>query len=131
MLYSTDRNRLRNFVIVSRASLHVHKIEHVHIAHYNTCMYTWISVMFQRLAWYTYGMPQKFRKNGKTYVDTDSMSLSYDETAFHVTTVKLSCKLMESGFPDRYVGRSMSDCKPYCEQSSHRYRLPYVLQTCT
>ena len=32
-----------------------------------------------------------------------------------------SWKLLESGFPDRYFGRSMLDCKPYCEQSSHMY----------
>ena len=30
-----------------------------------------------------------------------------------------SWKLLESGFPDRYFGRSMWDRKPYCELSSH------------
>ena len=40
-----------------------------------------------------------------------------------------SWKLLESGFPDRYFGRSMLDCKPYCEQSSHRYRM-YCIATC-
>ena len=30
-----------------------------------------------------------------------------------------SWKLLESGFPDQYFGRSMWDRKPYCELSSH------------
>ena len=76
----------------------------------------------QRLSWYTDGISHEFHKNGKTYQNTDSMSL--------LEMKQLSCdyfikswKLLESGFPDRYFGRSMLDCKPYCEQSSHMYWL--------
>ena len=31
--------------------------------------------MFQRLSWYTDGISHEFHKNGKTYQNTDSMSL--------------------------------------------------------
>ena len=39
--------------------------------------------------------------------------------SFSCDYYKKSWKLLESGFPDQYFGRSMWDRKPYCELSSY------------
>ena len=73
-----------------------------------------------------HGTPTAFLMNFTKPVKLTKTLIAYHYwrwNSFSCDYFKKSWKLLESGFPDRYFGRSMLDCKPYCEQSSHRYVL--------
>ena len=100
-------------MIISRASLH--KIEHTIQAHIHTC----ISANFKD----HHGTPTAFLTNFTKTVKLTKTLIACNYwrwNSFSCDYFKKSWKLLESGFPDRYFGRSMWDRKPYYIVNCHR-----------
>ena len=106
---------MSDFVIVSRASLH--KIEYTIQPIHNTRV-SMDSENFNN----HHGTSTAFLTNFTKTVKLTKTLIAchyWRWNSFSCDYFNKSWKLLESGFPDRYFGRSMWDRKPYCELSSH------------
>ena len=87
---------------------------------------------------YTDAISHEFHKNGKTYQNTNNMSLSGMKKLL-MWPLKKSRKLLESGFPDQYFWSCMLDCRdtfstvfiaqPYCNACKAVYKREICGQT--